>query len=315
MAEPTPAELLEAYTAADPRQVFTAAEKKRSQEFRERMAQRRSGKDVAPPPLPKLPIPPTPGRTHLIIGDSHAEPGVPNHRYDWLGRMIVDLQPDVVVDIGDWWDMPSLNRFDKPGSKSFEGRLYWADIEAGIDAQERVQSQLREYNRGRRKRYAPELHRTLGNHEDRISRVLESEPRWESMIGLHDLMSEEFGWTQHPFGHVTTIDGVAYCHYFPSGVMGRAIGGMHAAASLLRLQHHSCIAGHSHTKDYAERTDATGRRIQAMTVGCYFGHELLWAGQAVNRIYARGITILRNVRDGQFDFEWVGIDRIQAKYS
>ena len=45
------------------------------------------------------------GRTHLVIGDSHAKPGINNDRYTWAGRLAVDLKPDVIIDIGDWADM------------------------------------------------------------------------------------------------------------------------------------------------------------------------------------------------------------------
>jgi len=310
-----PAADLLAQHAPDTRANRLEAERQRSQEFRERMMLRRVGKTVKPPKLPPLQKPIVDGSTHLVIGDSHSHPDVPNHRYDWLGRYITDLQPDVVIDTGDWWDMESLNTFDRPGSKSFEGRRYWLDIEAGIDAQERVAAQLADYNRGRKKKCKPRLVRCLGNHEQRISRLLEDEPRWESMVGLHDLMSAEFDWEEHAFGETVLIDGIAYCHYFTSGVMGRPIGGIHPAASLLSKQYHPCVQGHSHLFDYSEKTDARGEKIRSVIAGCYFGHDLAWAPPSVNRMYARGLLVLRNVKDGQFDHEWVSIDRIQAKYS
>lgn len=288
-----------------------------SQEFRERMARRLAGDKIKPPKLPPLPKPPPVGKTHLIIGDSHSDPTVANHRYDWLGRLITDpdIKPDLVVDIGDWWDLHSLNRYDRPGSRSFEGSRYWRDIEHGIEAMERVQAQLDAANRGQSKPRRPRFIRTLGNHESRISRLLEEEPRWEGMIGLHDLMSKEFGWEEYPYQEPVLVDGVVYCHNYPSGVMGRAIGGMHQAASLLRLQHHTAVAGHSHTRDYCERVDATGQKLQALFTGCYFGHELEWAGPAVNKMYSRGLTILRNVKDGTFEPEWLGYETIHRRYS
>jgi len=292
------------------------AEKRRSQEFRQRMAERRTGKVAKPPKLPPLSAVKADGKTHLVIGDAHCGPDVPNHRFEWLGKMVTDIQPDLVVDIGDWWDMESLNSYDRPGSKSFEGRRYWRDIESGIDAQERFQYQLDTYNRGRKKKYKPRQIRTLGNHDGgRIMRLLEDEPRWESMIGLHDLMSAEFGWEEIPYREVIAVDGVAYSHSYPSGVMGRPIGGENPARSLLLRQYHPAVAGHNHLLDYCERNDAMGRRIQAVFAGCFFHHMLEWAGPRVNGMYARGLLVLRNVADGEFDMEWWGMDRIRARYS
>ena len=163
------------------------------------MAERRVGKTGKPSRLPKLPAPKVTGRTHLVIGDAHCQADVPNQRFEWLGKFVAELKPDVVVDIGDWWDMPSLNTFDRPGSKSFEGRRYWLDIEAGVDAQERFQWALNKRNKELKQKCKPRLVRTLGNHEYRIQRALEQTPRFEGMIGLHDLMSAEFGWEEVPF--------------------------------------------------------------------------------------------------------------------
>ena len=46
--------------------------------------------------------------THLIIPDGHTHPDYNNDRFTWLGKLIVDLQPEVVVNIGDMADMASL---------------------------------------------------------------------------------------------------------------------------------------------------------------------------------------------------------------
>jgi predicted MPP superfamily phosphohydrolase len=44
------------------------------------------------------------GKTHLIIPDPHAHPDFNNDRAVWLGELIKDLKPDVVVNLGDMWD-------------------------------------------------------------------------------------------------------------------------------------------------------------------------------------------------------------------
>lgn len=301
---------------APSRTAFLDADRKRLEEFKLRSAERRTGKKQIPPKLPPFPpLTESEGKTHLVIGDSHYSPSVPNHRAEWLGRAIVGLKPDVVVDIGDWWDMESLNSYDKPGSKSFEGRRYWLDVEAGIDAMERVRIQLDVYNKGRRKKYKPRFIRTLGNHENRIIRLLEDSPRLEGVLGLEDLLSKEFNWETHEFGVPVEIDGVTYCHYFTSGVMGRPIGGIHPAASLLAKQFTSCIQGHNHLFDYSEKTDAGGKKIIGMDAGCFFTHDLGWAPHTVNRMYGRGLLVLRNVKNGAFGHEWITIEEVQRRFS
>ena len=269
------------------------------------------------PPKPYRRVRPegTKGKKILVIPDSHAKVGIPNHRYEWLGRMVVDLQPDYVVDIGDWFDMHSLNGYDKPGSKSFRGASYWEDIEVGLDARLRFQTQLDDYNRGKRKgsRYDPKLIFCVGNHENRINRFIEEEPRFEGIISMDDLRSKELGWEEVPFLNVREIEGCHFSHYFTSGVMSRPISGMHQAASMITKRFETSIQGHTHTYDHTVRSTNSGH-IHGLVVGCYFEHEEAWAGPA-NQIWRRQIVVLNNVEDGDFDVECWGIERIKSIYS
>ena len=76
-------------------------------------------------------------RDYLLIPDQHAHPDFNNNRADWLGKFILDRKPDVVVNMGDAADMPSLSAYDK-GKASFHGMNYQRDIEAHLDFQDRL---------------------------------------------------------------------------------------------------------------------------------------------------------------------------------
>ena len=97
-------------------------------------------------------------KTHLVIPDPHAHPDCDNDRFTALGKFIVDLQPDVIVCLGDLADMPSLCSYEK-GTGKFEGRRYRLDIESNIDANKKLWAPLLEYNRKKRankdKQYKP----------------------------------------------------------------------------------------------------------------------------------------------------------------
>ena len=110
------------------------------------------------------------GKDYLIIGDQHAHPDHNNDRADWLGQFIKDRRPDVVVNIGDGWDLPSLSSFDK-GKASFHGASYERDIDAGLDFQDRVWHPMKQS-----KKKMPHTVFLEGNHCHRISKVLEYEP-------------------------------------------------------------------------------------------------------------------------------------------
>lgn len=244
------------------------------------------------------------GKTHLIIPDSHAHPDHSNERYSWLGNLIVDVKPDVVVDIGDWWDMPSLCSYDR-GKRSFEGRRYHRDIAAGVEAQDRMFAPIR-----KQKKKLPRFVRCLGNHEDRINRALDMDPILEGTIGLSDLQSKEYGWEEHAFKDVVEIDGVSYSHFFASGVMGRPVV---SARSLVQKKHQSCTQGHIHTFDYFVDSDVRGRTIHGLFAGVYQDYEADYAGQG-NALWVPGVAIKRGVENGSYDLEWVSLKRIKEIY-
>lgn len=244
--------------------------------------------------------------THLIIPDSHAHPDFNNDRYDWLGELINDVRPDVVVDIGDWFDMASLCHYDK-GKKSFEGRRYTRDVAAGIEAQDRLYAITR-----RAKKKLPRFVRCLGNHENRINRAVEQDAVLEGVISTRDLQSKEYGWEEYPFLEGVEIDGITYQHYFTSGVMNRPIGGEHAAYQLLMKQHRSVTQGHAHTFDYCIRS-AGDRQIMGLVAGVFQDYDAEYAGPA-NNLWRRGVVIKTNVQDGEYDLQWIGMDRLRDAY-
>ena len=169
---------------------------------------------------------------------------------------------------------------------------------------------------GKHKMYYPDLYFTIGNHEARINRVVELQAELEGTISIEDLKYEEFGWKVIPFLEPLVIEGVAFSHYFIGGVMGRAIGGEHPAYSLITKQLQSCVQGHSHLRDFCERTTADGRRIQGLTVGCYLDtdqHEN-YAGEA-NKMWWKGLVMLHDVHNGQFEPEFISMKQLKEKYS
>ena len=74
-------------------------------------------------------------RDHLLLPDRQAFDGCGNEVDHAVGNYIYKHRPEVIVDIGDHADMPSLSLYDI-GKKSFEGRRYKRDIEGSIHANE-----------------------------------------------------------------------------------------------------------------------------------------------------------------------------------
>jgi len=247
--------------------------------------------------------------THLVIPDQHAHPDYNNSRFEWLGKLIVDLKPDTVINLGDMADMPSLCTYDK-GTKGFEGRRYKKDIEAALDAQERMFTPIQ-----KAKKKKPRFVFTLGNHEERINRAISSDAILDGTISIDDFKLKDYKWEVYNFLQPVVIDGIAYSHYFTSGVMGRPVGGENPAKSLLNKQHMSCTAGHTHTLDFASDTNAASDRIMSLVGGCYLDYASGWNNPQSENLWWSGVIIKRQVEKGTYDLQFVSLESLRKEYA
>lgn len=256
----------------------------------------------------------------LVIGDAHVKVGVSLERFKWLARYAYETKPDYIIDMGDWADMPSLSSYDL-GKKSYEGRQYCKDIQAAVDARQVFHSHLEECNlelaRRKKAKYAPKKISLGGNHDEgRISRVIDGDRKLEGLIGIKDFQYERFGWEYVPYQQPIEIQGFTFCHHFTSGVMGRPIGGEMPALSLLRKQFKSCVAGHTHVLDVANRTRPDARKIWGLVAGCFLAADQRedYAGPA-NDLWWRGVVTLRGCEDGDMEsFELKSVEELKRAY-
>lgn len=250
--------------------------------------------------------------THLIIPDSHAHPDHHNDRADWLGQLIADIRPDVLIHIGDSADMPSLSTYDK-GKRSFQGRNYKADIAAHCEFQERQFAPIK-----RLKKKLPYSVFFVGNHEHRITRAIDLSPELDGAVSMKDLQLKEYydevvdysGGTPG----VKTIDGISYAHYFVGGIAGRPLGGIHAGYAIATKKFSSATCGHSHLVDWSRHVSVNGAQVNGCVVGCYQDYNNDWAGE-VAELWWRGVVIKRNVDgNGGYDPSFVSLDAIRREY-
>lgn len=231
-----------------------------------------------------------------------------------IGRMILAERPDVVVQIGDFADVPSCGVHDR-GKLSFEGRRYKKDIEAAHQAMEALLGPIREYNLMRRRNkksiYRPRMVLTLGNHEGRISRMVNENSMLDGTISIDDLRYEFYGWEVIPFLQVEVISGVAFAHYFQTGAMGRPAG---SAQAQLAKKHMSMVAGHQQGLSTAEAWRADGKRMVSIICGSCYQHAENYLGPQGNKHW-HGVVMLRDVEDGVFDPDYVPLHRILRDYA
>lgn len=243
------------------------------------------------------------GRMHMVIPDTQVKPGINTDHLEWAGNYASEKRPDVIVMIGDWWDMPSLSSYDK-GKLSFEGRRYINDVEAGCKAMERFLKPIQAVPD-----YKPRMVFTLGNHEHRIVRYVENNPEFSGKFSFGDLGLREYGWEVHDYLKPVVIDAIEYCHYFTSGVMGRPVS---SAAALLRERQRSCTQGH------VQHTDiAIHKKTQhvALFAGTFYSHDEDYLGYQGN-CQRRQIVIKHEVDgEGHYDPMFVSIKYLEKAYS
>ncbi len=249
--------------------------------------------------------------------DCHANPACDNRRFLWLGRFIFDINPDIVVNLGDLADLNSLSSYDR-GKKAFEGRRYKNDIAVVHDALAKMDAPLVEYNKARKNirkgpRRAPRKLITLGNHEHRLTRAVEGSPELDGVLSLQDFHYERFGYEVYPFKTPVEVEGIWISHYFPSGVKGEAISGFNIASNLIQKNMVSSICGHSHLWDMAIRAKPNGQKVIGLCAGWY-GEQPTYS-DATEQMWWSGCTLLRDVHDGVFDCEQYSIERIKRSYA
>jgi len=251
---------------------------------------------------------------HLVLPDTQIRPGDNLSYLTTIGNYIVEKKPDRVICLGDFADMPSLSSYDV-GKKVFEGRRYTADVQAAHEGMETLLAPLKEYNQRMRKTkhqtYLPQMVLLLGNHENRINRAVNDDAKLEGLLSTNDLGYEKHGWEVYNFLDVAIQDGVAYSHYFVTGVAGRPAS---TAAAQLRKTNMSCVAGHQQGLQIATGGRADGARLTSIIAGSCYEHDEDYLGPQGNKHW-RGILMLHDVHDGEFDLMPVSLQFLKKKYS
>ena len=280
-------------------------------EFRERMAHReKHGWEV--PELRKLRLPKAAKATRIVVmGDAHAHPDTPNHRFEAASNFIATRKPDVVVDMGDSADMGSLLHCDKKGSDPhFEGLRYHEDVEAYIDAKIRLGKAIPKGTR---------LVKVTGNHEDRINRLIAHDLKFAGFVHMTDLRDVALGWELYPYLEPVLIEGVAFVHAWKLPGARNPMGGEMVSKRVLDKfpGTFSRVQGHTHTYQHTERAVGVGEgRVVSIAAGCFFDPDASphrWAGRDVHS-WRPGLLELTVARKQIVDFAFTGLETILREY-
>jgi hypothetical protein len=241
-------------------------------------------------------------RKHYLIPDTQVAPGDPLDHLDWIAADIVRRKPDVIVHIGDHWHNDALSTHEGPGSVAKEGARIEADIDAGNVALHRlmkpVHDEIERLQRRKQRAWKPRLVFCEGNHEYRVQRAIDADPRWIGTLSMRHMDVEIQGFERHPFLKPVEVDGVHYAHYFQSEKTAKPIGG--SLDNRLNKIGVSCVSGHEQGLLMHRRPLPVGKTIHCIVAGsCYLKTEDYRGAQRQNEW--RGVVVLNDVRGGDFE--------------
>jgi hypothetical protein len=251
-------------------------------------------------------------KRHLLIPDTQVRGGVDTKHIDWAAQAIVEYRPDVVVMIGDHWDMHSLSTHDAPGSEHMENARYWDDVNAGNAAFARLCRPMQKVmarEKGRKK-WKPRCVFTFGNHEHRITRAVAKEPRLTGAYSLTHLNTQHF--ERHGFLEIVNIDGLAYSHYFANILSGRPIGG--TIPNRLNKIGRSFVCGHEQGMQYGMVQYPGSIRRHGLVAGSFYSHHESYRG-AQGRDEWRGIVVMNEVQNGDYCVMPLTLDYLKRAFS
>jgi hypothetical protein len=237
----------------------------------------------------------------LVIFDTQVKPGVPLQHLEWIGKYISDKRPDFIVQIGDFADMEALSKYDV-GTIRGENKRLKRDLDTARKAMDMLTAPFRDLPD-----YKPEMHLTMGNHEDRLDRFANEHPYLEEVVGTHMLNYEEWGWKVHPFLKVVTIDGCDFAHFFISGAMGRPVS---SAVAMRNKRVRSSIMGHVQAMDVA--FDSINHQWFIFG-GLSCLHDEKYLGAQGND-HRRQILVMHEVEEGRFDPMFVSLRFLEKSY-
>lgn len=211
----------------------------------------------------------------LVVPDAHDS--AHDHckeRFHLLGKYILKTQPKMIVLIGDFMTMDSLNAHDDNDTLNGKSKpTLKQDLESGNAALSIMFKYVNEYNALRKiqkkSRYTPEVVITLGNHDDdqggtgrgRWDRYIQRNPELAGFKPISDLY-QSYGIKTVPYGKFFKYGDIVFTHVpFTGG--NQPITGMNVCRKALGAVFEKVVVfGHIHTPESLTVTANSGDRSQ-----------------------------------------------------
>ena len=247
----------------------------------------------------------------LVIPDMQVKPEQALEHIAALGNFIVTHKPDIIVNLGDMWDMPSLSSYDR-STKKAEGRRVDQDIAAGNAAMDVLLHDLRKLQSKQRaqkkKVYTPRLVFLVGNHEERIMRHVNVNPELSGFLDYSHLALAD--WEVCDFLVPINIEGILFAHYFYNPNSSRPYGG--SIINRLNKVKESFVQGHEQTFIF-DRQYTPSRTLTGIVAGAFYMHDEEYKGPQGNTHW-RGVIMLHDAHEGDYRKEEIPLQHLLTCY-
>lgn len=258
-------------------------------------------------------------KTIIGFADGHVAPGQDLRRFDWLGKMIVDIRPDAIWNGGDLATNDSVSFWDI----AHADRVTLADDVAVVhEAQARMFAPLKALNAQRKKSKHGKLKihtfLTLGNHEYRLNRKINlDETGIGSVIDPHDLYGFNKYWKEiTEWKDYYEYEGVLFTH---CPINGRAapFSGLYRGRHIALQADQSIVYGHTHKMDFTtvgligneNRTKCT------LNMPCFMEQDYVeeYARESTTG-WSYGCVVITIHDEGEFTFKWYSMKEMEELY-
>jgi len=240
-----------------------------------------------------------------FMPDRHSFAGCDKKPTIAMAKFFRDHEVDMIVDIGDRFDMPSLSSYDK-GKASFEARRLAKDFTAAREELELFREHLGDWD--------GYLIHTQGNHEERLFRMYDEQPEVGDVFGSDPWGLEDAGYYTYGFREVVNINGVLWSHCFqnPTALNGTIqTGTADIRMKNIGMPH---VQGHQHGPlIHGQRLGVDGRPVSVLVCGASYTEHHSYNGPQRRDIY-RGAGILSNVWKGEYDLNMVRMKTLLKEY-
>lgn len=246
----------------------------------------------------------------LAIPDPQVKPGVRTDHLAWAARYAADKRIPYIVFLGDFDDFPSLSSYDR-GKLSSHGKFFEDDVKAGNNARDLFFGEMKKHGR---KTYRPKCVVTLGNHEERVLRAADEDPKAAKTYTLDRLSWTSHGVYVYAFLRPIQVHGITFVHYCALNDQGQVTNGKNGcdAKAQARRMMRSTVSGHRQGIDIAYRY-SPGRTVVSVVAGSFYQHDEKYLTHQ-GKTYWRGVVVLNDVRNGAFDPMPVSLNFLRRRY-